>query len=230
MSRLERFESMMRISVIPMLGASAILIHNYFEHILETHPAWSLTITVFFLAGLIALVERAIEKLKCVRWIRKHLILRDDWIEGVWFDFLIDEEATTFFGNGIITIEFVDGELKISGAGVSSAGVEIAPFAATLIDWKKDGVRFVYEKDGGVTIGLAQYDFRRYGSGKRTGYSGWFLETNELKRQNVVAFLVDKPDLLSELGDSCRRHAAIHKLITMYKKLAVIGDGASSVQ
>jgi hypothetical protein len=220
----------MRISVVPIVGAGAILLHHYFEDILGGHPRWNLVLTLLFLAGVIALVERAIEKLKCVRWIRKNLILREDWIEGVWFDFLIDPEATTVFGNGIITIRFVDGQLKISGCGMSPKGVEIAPFTATSIDWGKDGVRFVYEKDGGMTIGVAQYDFRRFGGGKPTDYSGWFIETNELKRQNVVAFLVEKPDLLSELGDPTRRRTAIHKLITVYKALAIRNTGGSLVQ
>jgi hypothetical protein len=221
MNRLERFEGVVRLSVIPIVASGAILLHHYFEDILRGHPGWNLVLTVLFLAGVISLVEWAIEQLKCIRWIRKNIILREDWIEGVWFDFLIDAEAKGVLGNGLITIRFVDGQLKIIGCGMSSQGVEIAPFTATLIDWSEDGVRFMYKKEGGMTIGMAQYDFRRFGGGKPADYSGWFFESTDSKRQNVVAFLIEEPELLSELGDPTRRRTAVHKLIAMYKAVAI---------
>lgn len=211
----------MRVVVASAAGAGAILLHHYFEDILRGHPSGKLGLTVISLAALLTLAELGIEKLKSLKSVRKHIIFREDWIEGVWFDFLLDSEAKEVRGYGVITIHFASGELKIHGSGMSPNGVKIAPFVSTLVDWNDGRLRFLYKKEGGRTIGTAEYNFLRFGPGALRDYNGWFLETEGCEVQNVRAFLITDKKIPPILEDPIRRHAAIEQLVNEYKPLAV---------
>lgn len=217
MDRVERFESIIRVAATSSVGAGAIVLHHCFSDALNDHPKGAIALTVVVLAAAVALLEIGVDRLKYIRWVRQHIIYREDWVEGLWFDYLVDPKEKKVLGCAIVVIDFVDGTLKVNGCATATNGTLDALFESEVLRCDQHRMRYMYRKKGGLTCGYAEYNFIRIGKGLPAEFQGWYIEGTSGVKCEVEARRIDNEQLTAELRDMLRRPAAVQRLVEQFR-------------
>lgn len=228
MHRLESFyKTLTTILIVIFLSIEAYLVHLVSEIKIENkfYPF----IIIGFIIGLILifkfvefLVEKLLEESKIVR----ALILRDDFIEGVWLD-KVDIDGIS--GYGLITIVYQNGKFIQTGEQILYDGTTRCSWNSVASEYDNNTLKIIYhvkyfdEKLVDQPYGISMYRFAKSGSHKQPlSYIGTFFDmSNNYMTKSVKGFKVTDKKLIAKLYVPETRNEALKILMNsnFFKKI-----------
>jgi hypothetical protein len=146
-------------------------------------------------------------------WMRR-MILGDEYIEGVWIDRVIDQDAF-----GVISIHVRDGALSMTGEQFRRDGRITATWDDYVANFSGNTLRAIYEapqfREGSPSEvhGFSTYVFHGVPGKAPTYYSGLFADaSHEGRRCQLQGFKVTDAKTLTELANPQQRGAALKRL------------------
>ncbi len=184
MDKIEQWEKWFRRVSCLLSGLAALGIEHWFREGMEAHIGVSWLCAILAFLGLVELADFLFEKIINVRWIRR-IILGRQWIEGTWFDVVVDKESKNIINAGIIKITSEDSILSISGDIYSPHGRHVGGFNSVLVKREGGKVEFIFCRDGldkdTPEYGHATYTFSHPLHGEVSRYTGSFYDQKEKK-------------------------------------------------
>jgi hypothetical protein len=187
METLERLKEKLRIGGTTLIAVAAISIEHDLYEVLVRPQHRAISVAVALLAAFCAaiLLEFLVDRLDRVRWFRR-LVLGKNWMEGTWLDFVVDKETKKPLSCGIIRIGFEDGELSVNGENFDLQGNSVGVFEDETVFCRRGRVQFIYRYVGvhshGTEVGYAEYNFAESDDGPPIRYTGFFFDTDNLRR------------------------------------------------
>lgn len=149
----------------------------------------------------------------------RRFVLGDDCIEGMWFDNVVGEDLF-----GLITIQFRDGGISISGEQYDAAGKITATWENYVVAFEGCTLRAIYRAPqfrGGVpseVYGFTTYVFTGRPGKPPSFFSGFFADiSGESRKCQLRGFRITDKKIMARIGKPESRREAIAELMQQWR-------------
>ncbi len=212
-------------SFFRVIDAIAIFVGLYFCKLIDIYfesKKIPYTITFLLCIAVIIMLIKVLELLFSFlihnSQVVRSWILREENIEGAWFDMLkIDSD----YFYGILLINIRNKKIQVSGEQFDCEGNVRVSWTTVMADFDGSTLRYVYQsryaKAGNIEekYGFSTHDFIRYSSGKRpNSYNGYFADISyNFERQTFTGRRINDKAVLRLLADPESKKEGIMALL-----------------
>ncbi|HVG35023.1 MAG TPA: hypothetical protein VM911_18290 [Pyrinomonadaceae bacterium] len=219
MKRFTNFLSWYRASIATVCGLGAVYLSDYFS------SRFRQGISLFLVLVLIVIVFRVLEG--TLEWAVntfpdvRRLIFGRDFIEGWWFNVVLDKDPSVILFGALIHIEYNDNQFKMSGDGFTAVGVKRATMHSLSSVYSDSCLRYSYElmalsSETTRLVGYGENQFDR-GDSVPHSYSGYFFDGfNNLVR--VEGERITDRQITNQFHQLEKRVEAVKTHIQKYQK------------
>lgn len=193
----------------------------------EDSKIWVVGLATFLAVAaiVVGLWQIALALLERWRWLRG-LVLRDDNIEGLWKDVVVDHDDRIVAG-GLVWITLRGEKIFVGGESFKLDGAFAGTFSAYLADYfdEERKLKFSYTVDLSPAnvkekIGYCEYFFQADGAGPPHRLSGFFYINSVSNRFSVYAERVrTRKERREASGGSSERSALVRRFIDEIRPL-----------